>query len=236
MVSLDLADELWIEPGAEGLTIEDQIAWSTAGGSRPVLEVPTDASNLVTGALRLIGEQAAVRLVKRIPPGAGLGGGSSDAAALLRTFRVTDVDLAVRLGADVPFCLRGGRALVSGVGEHVEELTDEQLDFVVITPSFGVSTRAVYEMHDRVGNAGGEGVNDLEGAALAVEPRLARFKAVISNTVGREPTMAGSGSSFFLECSRDERGETAELLSEGLPSSFGAVLVSACRSVGPSTR
>ncbi len=64
-----------------------------------------------------------VRLTKRIPPGAGLGGGSADAAAVLRWAGVVDdVALAARLGADVPFCVRGGRARVTGIGEVLEPL------------------------------------------------------------------------------------------------------------------
>ena len=63
-----------------------------------------------------------MRLEKRIPSGAGLGGGSADAAAVLRWAGVTDLEVAARLGADVPFCLVGGRARVTGVGEAVAPL------------------------------------------------------------------------------------------------------------------
>ena len=66
------------------------------------------------------GRTARVRLVKRIPPGAGLGGGSADAAAVLRWAGCTDPAVAAGLGADVPFCVSGGRALVTGIGEEVE--------------------------------------------------------------------------------------------------------------------
>ena len=78
--------------------------------------------NLVRRALAAAGRQAFVRLHKRIPAGAGLGGGSADAAAVLRWAGVTELRVAARLGADVPFCLVGGRARVRGVGEQVDPL------------------------------------------------------------------------------------------------------------------
>src|ERR1700724_3654590 len=101
MVSLDLADELLFSPGA-GLVVED-----LAGGAAAV---PPGDDTLVRRALRAVGQRAAVHLRKRIPAGAGLGGGSADAAAVLRwAGHDDDIPLAVALGADVPFCLRGGR-------------------------------------------------------------------------------------------------------------------------------
>ena len=66
-----------------------------------------------------------MRLTKRIPLGGGLGGGSADAAAVLRWAGCADPGLAVRLGADVPFCLVGGRARVEGMGEVVTPLPFE---------------------------------------------------------------------------------------------------------------
>src|SRR5258708_3641678 len=119
MVSLDLCDDVEIAEGEAGLSIEDEIAWEPIGGTPVQLDVPSDHRNLVLGALARIGKLARIRLVKRIPPGAGLGGGSSDAAAVLRAFGSLDVELAASLGADVPFCLLGGRALVTGIGDEL---------------------------------------------------------------------------------------------------------------------
>ena len=82
--------------------------------------------------------RAAVHLTKRIPLGGGLGGGSADAAAVLRWAGCTDPDVAVRLGADVPFCLVGGRARVEGVGEKVTPLPFEARDYLLLLPPFGV--------------------------------------------------------------------------------------------------
>ena len=106
MVSLDLYDRLEI----------DESAVAVRDGVRVVhdsVERPADDDDLVVRALALVGRRAGVRLHKRIPAGAGLGGGSSDAAAVLRWAGMADPLRAVTLGADVAFCLRGGRARVS---------------------------------------------------------------------------------------------------------------------------
>ena len=113
MVTLDLADTLTIDPSGDGITVGGPYA---AG-------VPTDGSNLVARALARRGAPAAVHVDKRIPHGGGLGGGSADAAAVLRWAGYDDlVAAAARSGADVPFCLVGGRARVRGIGEIVEPL------------------------------------------------------------------------------------------------------------------
>ena len=108
MVSLDLHDSLVIEPGT-GLTLHAEPPAAPELG-----EVPSGPNNLVAKALAAVGRESRVRLTKRIPPGAGLGGGSSNAAAVLRWAGCTDLDVAARLGADVPFCVVGGRARVGG--------------------------------------------------------------------------------------------------------------------------
>ncbi|HZQ57663.1 MAG TPA: 4-(cytidine 5'-diphospho)-2-C-methyl-D-erythritol kinase, partial [Acidimicrobiales bacterium] len=106
MVTVDLADELRFSDG-DALRVSD-----VSGGAEPVT---AGADNLVSRALRAVGRTASVELVKRIPAGGGLGGGSADAAAVLRwAGRGDDLVLAASLGADVPFCVRGGRARVRG--------------------------------------------------------------------------------------------------------------------------
>src|SRR5262249_60460952 len=79
--------------------------------------VPADDTNLVRRALRAVHRTARVHVDKHIPQGAGLGGGSADAAAVLRWAGCHDVAIAASLGADVPFCVVGGRARVRGIGE-----------------------------------------------------------------------------------------------------------------------
>jgi 4-diphosphocytidyl-2-C-methyl-D-erythritol kinase len=191
MVTVDLADELEIDPTGEGLEVVDE----TGRG----LPVPADESNLVVRALRLAGRTAHIRLTKRIPAGSGLGGGSADAAAVLRWAGVDDPATAAQLGADVPFCLRGGRARVTGVGEVLEPLPPVERTLTLLTPPFGCSTPAVYRAWDDLGGPTGEGPNDLEPAALAVEPRLAEWRDRLGDATGRGPVLAGSGSTWFVE-------------------------------------
>ena len=186
MVTLDLADTLVFGPG-EGIELV------------PLVDLPRFTPSLVTRALDAVGRSAFVRLEKRIPVGAGLGGGSADAAAVLRWAGVSDVDVAVSLGADVPFCLVGGRARVTGIGEILEPLPFEERAFTLLTPPFGVPTAAVYAKWDSLGGPTAGGPNDLEPAALAVEPRLAQWRDLLGEATGRTPVLAGSGSTWFVE-------------------------------------
>jgi 4-diphosphocytidyl-2-C-methyl-D-erythritol kinase len=211
MVTVDLADTLEFAPGS-GLTIRDAIDWtpkseSMTGG----FSVPTDGTNLVSRALVLCGYDFAISLTKRIPAGAGLGGGSADAAAVLRHVGFDDADKAATLGADVPFCIAGGRAQVTGVGESVEQLAYDERSFVIVTPSFGVDTAAVYRAYDEMGAKGNaHEMNDLTFAAFRVEPRLVGWRELIGEATGGEPVLAGSGSSLFIECEERERDLLAQ--------------------------
>jgi 4-diphosphocytidyl-2-C-methyl-D-erythritol kinase len=189
MVTVDLADELDFDEGGDGL----EVTGPHAAG------VPDDPSNLVRKALAAAGRQARVRLHKVIPAGGGLGGGSADAAAVLRWAGVEDLAVAARLGADVPFCLVAGRARVSGVGEVVEPLPDVDRAFTLLTPPLHVSTPAVYAAWDRLGGPTAHGPNDLEPAALDVEPRLAAARDELAERTGAVPVLAGSGSTWFVE-------------------------------------
>ncbi|MEY2453301.1 MAG: 4-diphosphocytidyl-2-C-methyl-D-erythritol kinase [Acidimicrobiaceae bacterium] len=185
MVSIDLVDTLTFTDG-DGLEVVGA-------------EVAVDNSNLVRRALAAVDRRALVRVEKRIPPGAGLGGGSADAAAVLRWAGVADVELAARLGADVPFCLRGGRARVTGIGEHLESLPFEGRTFTLVIPPFGCSTADVYRAWDDLGGPQAPGSNDLEPAALVVEPRLAAWRDGLAAATGQQPRLAGSGSTWFVE-------------------------------------
>lgn len=189
MVTLDLADELHLTAG------DDLAVQSAATG----LEVAAGDDNLVRRALYLVERTADVRLVKRIPAGAGLGGGSADAAAILRWAQFTDLDAAADLGADVPFCTVGGRARVTGIGQSVEPLPFVEHAYTLLTPSLGCSTPAVYRAWDQLGGRAADGPNDLEPAALAVEPDLARWRDELAEATGARPVLAGSGSTWFVE-------------------------------------
>jgi len=181
-----------------------------------------------------------VRLVlrKRIPAGAGLGGGSADAAAaLLAVRRLLDVDvddatvlaLAAEVGADVSFCVRGGSAWMRGRGEIVEPVDlPAGLAFLLAMPPFRIATPDVYRAWDRLGGpTSTRGVpaprrvasflpelhNDLEPAAEAVEPRLVEFRTALEAATGRPAILAGSGSAYVVPVAnaRDLPGLVAEV-------------------------
>jgi 4-diphosphocytidyl-2-C-methyl-D-erythritol kinase len=178
MVTLDLADDLTFTGGRNDL--------------------PPD--NLVSRALLAAGrDDVHVELHKRIPAGAGLGGGSADAAAVLRWAGADDPAVAARLGADVPFCLFGGRARVRGIGEIVEPLPFEPRTFTLLTPPLHVSTPEVYRRWDELGGPVGDRGNDLEPAALSLVPELAEWRDRLGEATGAEPRLAGSGGTWFVE-------------------------------------
>lgn len=187
MVTLDLADRLELDPEGDGVVQADGAP------------APGGDDDLVVRALVLAGRTAGVRLHKRIPAGAGLGGGSADAAAVLRWAGWTDVVAAAAIGADVAFCLVGGRARVSGIGEVVEPLPFEAKALTLLTPPFGCSTPAVYRRWDEIGGPVGDHGNDLEPAALEVEPRLGEWRDRLGDVAGARPRLAGSGSTWFVE-------------------------------------
>lgn len=184
--------------------------------------VPADATNLAWRAADALGVTLAIEVHKGIPVGAGLGGGSADAAAVLALAGAdagtrSTAEIAARLGADVPFCLAGGAAWMRGVGERLQPATVGSWSVVIATPPFGCATAAVYRAWDELGGPLGREVhiaglpplrNDLEPAAHAVEPRLAAFRAQSERAAGTPALLAGSGSSyaFVFRDEHDARG------------------------------
>jgi 4-diphosphocytidyl-2-C-methyl-D-erythritol kinase len=188
MVTLDLADELSIDEG-DALTVSGPFAPG----------IPTDDTNLVRRALAAVGRRAAIHVHKAIPAGGGLGGGSADAAAVLRWAGCSDMSVAAHLGADVPFCVVGGRARVTGIGEVLEPLEPIERWFTLCIPPLAVSTIDAYRAWDALGGPVGDGPNDLTAGALAVEPRLARWRDRFAEATGAVPVLAGSGATWFVE-------------------------------------
>lgn len=204
-------------------------------------EVPRDERNLAFRAARLLAEEYGVaaeveiHLHKRIPVAAGLGGGSADAAAVLRGLNLLwDLGrtpeelhrLAVRLGADVPFCLRGGTALAWGKGERLSPLQAQvELWFVLVKPPFGLSTAEVYRAWDEVGEKSHPRVEELMGALqegdlerigrllgnaleVAVFPRYPVLKEIKEGLLGLGAlgaAMSGSGPTLFGLVEGEER-------------------------------
>lgn len=207
MVTLDLYDTLELAPGRSGIEV--------VGGTD---DVPEGPDNLVVKALELAGRAAAVRLTKRIPSQAGLGGGSSDAGAILRWAGFTDsAEAAARLGADVPFCAVGGRAMVEGIGERIRPLRFEARTFTLLTPPLACPTGAIYRAWDEMGGPRGESGNDLEPAAVRVVPELARFRDELAESTGQRPRLAGSGSTWFVEGEHQGPGRTVRRTVERPP-------------------
>ena len=195
--------------------------------------IPADRSNLAHRAAALICRRASLRarvaisLYKQIPAGAGLGGGSSNAAAVLTALncllglKLTFTQLsglAVRLGADVPFFLAGGACRVRGIGETVTRLPRLPRRWLtLVVPHFSVSTVWAYREFDRLApdvladadtawapsfEAGrwpkpSAFMNDLERAVLPSHPVLAEQKDRLRLLGDRISLMSGSGSAVF---------------------------------------
>lgn len=190
-------------------------------------EVPADGTNLAWRAVEAVRragrDQRPISLTieKRIPSGAGLGGGSADAGAtiglLARDQGVDDriaLEIAESLGSDVPFSLIGGTALVRGRGEMVDPIEPlNGFSLAVVVPPFGLSTPEVFREWDRIGGPvgpavpdrdlpvvlrGGEPVrNDLYPAALSLDPRIGDWRAELMGRWGTTVSMTGSGSALF---------------------------------------
>jgi 4-diphosphocytidyl-2-C-methyl-D-erythritol kinase len=194
MVTLDLHDVVAIDPDGSGVTVTGRYAEG----------VPTDDRNLAVRAAVQTrdGRAGGLTIDKRIPHGGGLGGGSADAAAVMRwaghPVDAEGLAAAARLGADVAFCLIGGRARVRGIGEIVEPLPHVARTVTLVIPPLRVSTPDAYRAWDELGAPTAPGPNDLEPAALLVEPELARWRDLIGDATGRTPVLAGSGATWFV--------------------------------------
>ncbi len=212
----DIGDVLRLAPARElSLTIGGPMGAGLTAG----------ADNLVLQAARLIlppGKGARITLEKNLPVAAGIGGGSSDAAACLKALAdLHDLPMPLArsiltLGADLPVCLMGRAARVQGVGERLTAVAGlPDLPAVLVNPMQGVSTAEVFGRLERPDNpplaplpegadlAGwtrwlADQRNDLQGPALAVAPAIGRVLAAIDHTEGcRLARMSGSGATCF---------------------------------------
>lgn len=231
--TIDLADAVTVERIASGVDITNDL------GIAPGEDLAARAAHLL---LQEKGRREGMRITvkKNIPSGAGLGGGSSDAAVvLLAVDRLTPPTLppdrlaaiAARLGSDIPLFLTGGLARVAGRGERVtpiHPIREEQ--FVVLVPPVHCATAAVYDRFDscRAGsNEGGLclGENDLERPALALYPALLPYAQVINRLGADYSGMSGSGSAFFAAFTRFDRAAAAQ---KELTASFPETSVYLC--------
>ena len=212
-VTFDVGDRLTLETRDSGIELE------ILG-----LDLPTNTDNLVYRAsemyLNNLGNPGGVkiRLEKILPIAAGLGGGSSDAAATLRGIsRLYPSDqnlfeLAKKLGADVPFLIKGGAARVQGFGEILTSLEVPEIHLVLANPGVGITAQEAYlGLNGRYGAAlDFEGIimalghhqpptyrNDLEAPVLEAYPIVAEVKRALEQAGLYGVLMSGSGSTCF---------------------------------------
>lgn len=187
--------------------------------------VPAE-QDLAVRAARLLqadsgtGQGASLAIGKQIPAGAGLGGGSSDAATvLLGLNRLWQLDysldrlarLGLRLGADVPVFVAGRSAFAEGIGERLQPLDLPERWFVVVWPEVSASTAEIFQAPELTRNtpaltmatlAGLETRNDLEPVALRRWPPIAAARAWLS--AHGAARMSGSGASVFVEAADEQ--------------------------------
>ena len=209
LVLLELADHLLLLPGCSGLRVDGDAASG----------VPLDADNLawrgLVAALEGEPDLACLTLEKRIPAAAGMGGGSSDAAAAWRLGRawrglpeaVAPAELAAlaRIGADVPFfAARMPAARVTGIGERLEPRTLAPSHVVLAHPPFGLATADVFA--ELRADEWGQAENDLLAAAARLRPEMSDLLDLVVQA-GGEPRMTGSGPTVFSLTDDPERAE-----------------------------
>jgi len=232
MVTVDLHDELEIEARDEGSLSIYAIVWHPEAHRRTDIDWSITKDLAVRAHQRLeahVSRKLPVRLhlQKRIPVGGGLGGGSSNAAAMLRglnelfALRLSEetlAEIARPLGSDVPFLVRGGSAVVEGLGERLSHMPiPVDTHVVLLLPEAACPTGPVYKafdalrpdaslqevrVRDMAQRASAPGVdepfNDLAEPAMEVAPRLRGEREEIEDLIGRPVHVSGSGSTLFF--------------------------------------
>lgn len=233
MQPVDLYDTLTVRLGGQGLALVC---------NRPELSQVNLVLRAAEAFFAALGRPAAaaLELHKRIPVAAGLGGGSSDAAAALLALNALHgsaltpeelARLAAGLGADVPFFLAGDTAFCRGVGELVRPWPDfPLLDYVLVNPGFALPTARVYQELDlqwtnqvernKINRLAGNYdaglsflINDLEGVALRLHPVLGSIKEALAGCGAAGCLMSGSGPTVFgVFADAAQAGEAARRL------------------------
>ena len=227
-IPLELADRVQLEVEEEGAATT-AVSLALAGRAG---DVPAGDDNLVVRAARAfldaagVAARIAVTLDKQIPVGAGLGGGSSDAAAVLRALarhfanKLSDrrlAEVAVRLGADVPFFLDPRPAWVTGIGEQIEAVSPfPAFDVLLVTPAPPLATAEVFRAFAAALTPPGPSrrmpplrdgpgwfptatllANDLEPVAARLRPAIERVRSEIGRLGAEAVAMSGSGPTVF---------------------------------------
>ncbi|MBU3625455.1 4-(cytidine 5'-diphospho)-2-C-methyl-D-erythritol kinase [Polynucleobacter sp. JS-Safj-400b-B2] len=210
----------------------------------PILGVPPE-QDLVVRAANLLKDfckiEAGVEidLQKEIPMGAGMGGGSSDAATTLiglnalwdlNLSKETLSTLGLQLGADVPFFIFGQNAFVEGIGEKIQAISLQSPDFLVIFPNKGIATASIFQDPELTRDHAQITIdgflaspllyqsNDCQAVAMRICPEVKQaLDWIIQAVPGSQPRMSGSGSSVFAVL--DPKTDTAKLenLLQNLP-------------------
>lgn len=230
MVAVDLCDEMELVPLSPGSLSRYAIIWHDEA-VRPT-EIDWSVSDDLAVRAHLAVEAAVgrhlpvqMKLEKRIPVGAGLGGGSSNAAAMiaglndlfdLQMDRRDVTTIGASIGSDVPFFLLGPSGIVSGVGDRVSQGPDvEHLAAVVVISKEICSTPSVYDRFDEMnaptsadarfdavvaGDGDASPFNDLSPAAFSLSPTLSSIVTDVSAITQRDVHLTGSGSALFVLC------------------------------------
>lgn len=200
-----LHDDVTVRPGCGGVTVD-------GCGDVPLEKnLVYIAAMKLAARMKLAAPSAAITVVKRIPAGAGLGGGSADAAATIRALDAfwhlnqpeeVLLEVAAEVGSDVPALLIGAPVMMEGRGERVRRLTADELaevprmeEIVLYTPPIFSSTAAVYREHRAADN--GLGRNDLQPPALRLYPGIAEALAKLRAEGLADVAMSGSGSTVY---------------------------------------
>jgi 4-diphosphocytidyl-2-C-methyl-D-erythritol kinase len=249
--SLELADELEVEALPNDAARDEVICPGVQGENLAAAALGAFRSAVPGAPL----PPMRVRITKRIPVAAGLGGGSADAAAVLRAAnRIAGHPLdagslravGLILGADVPSQIEPRHALVTGAGEGVEPVPLPDMALVLVPSRHGLSTADVYSEADRIGTIrrrldpralrtlasaplatlARAMENDLEAAALSLRPELARTLAKLDEAGAMKALVTGSGPTAFGVFPDRAEAETAASL-------FSEALVTPLRHTGP---
>ena len=214
---LDYGDELTFKPNNSGILELHQTAESQKQALPASQNLILEAAQLLQQTTDIKNLGVEIGLYKRVPVGAGLGGGSSNAATTLKALNkvwkcnLSDLELAalgLRLGADVPFFLRGQSAWGEGIGEKLKPIKLERTWFAIITPDCSVSTARIFSHENLTRNTqaikmadflAGSSRNDCETVTRKLYPQV--DEALSWLTKHAEARMTGTGSSVFAKFS-----------------------------------
>jgi 4-diphosphocytidyl-2-C-methyl-D-erythritol kinase len=228
MASVSLYDDLTLTFTPCGAGAEMFTAY--AGGVESD-NLAADAAGLFMRAAGISGWSIHIHIEKRIPVGAGLGGGSSNAAAVLRALdgwrsipKNTLANLAFELGSDVPYCLRGGVCLAQGRGEILTPLPPlPECRIVLCTPPVCVSTAEAFRKYDALDPLNQALAKMLDNAfeAVILLPEIAEIKDIMTGAGASQAMMSGSGPTVFGIFDDETQAKTAyENLYPAFPKTF----------------